>query len=73
MAQKRPSPRVPDALVERIVAATSPEAQRAAGLEAAVETIRRLETCEGIRGFDLQVGGDADAALEIMEKAGLGA
>lgn len=73
LAEKRPSPRVPNAWVARITDKATPEDQRTAGLEAAVETIQRLKACEGLRGFDLHAGEDPDAALEIMEKAGLGA
>jgi methylenetetrahydrofolate reductase (NADPH) len=72
-AQSRPDPRIPDALLERIVSATSASAARAAGIDAATETVKRLSETEGLRGFQIRADGDDDAALEVMEKTGWGA
>jgi len=71
-AGRRPDPMVPRALVERIASASDTTAQRAAGIEIAVETIDRLSRTEGLRGFQICGGGHDDAALEVIEKSGLG-
>lgn len=72
MAQQRPSPMVPDALLKRIVSAPDRRAQRAVGIEIAVETIRRLSGLSGLRGFQICGDADVDAALQVMEASGLG-
>ena len=71
-AGQRPRPGVPDALLERIVSQTGASAQRAAGIEIAVETIGRLSERSGLRGFQVCGDGDTDAALATIEKSGLG-
>lgn len=71
-ARRRPDPRVPDAVVDRIASGADPGARRAAGIEIAAETIRRLSSQNGLRGFSIAGGGDDDAALEVIERAGLG-
>jgi len=71
-AARRPSPRVPNAMLERIASAADKRAQRAAAIEIAVETIERLLELDGLRGFQIGGDGDDDAALEIIEKSGLG-
>jgi len=71
-ARQRPDPRVPGAVVDRIASGADPGARRAAGIEIAVETIRRLASQDGLRGFSIVGGGDDDAALEVIERAGLG-
>ncbi len=38
----------------------------------AVETIKRLSELDGLRGFQICAEDDADAALELIEKSGLG-
>jgi len=38
----------------------------------ALETIKRLSDTKGLRGFSVSVDGSHDAALEIIEKSGLG-
>ena len=72
LAERRPAPMVPDAVLERISAPPDQRAQRAAGIEIAVETVERLSELGGLRGFQVCGDGDDDAALETMEKAGLG-
>jgi len=70
-AERRPSPRIPDAVLERICGKTSDSEQRKAGIEIAVETIEKLSRLEGLRGFEIQGDGDDEAALGVLEKAGL--
>ncbi len=70
-AAGRPDPRVPDAVVERMGSAGDPGAQRAAGIEVAVETIQRLSRIEGLRGFQICGEGDDEAAVAVIEKSGL--
>ena len=72
LAGKRPNPRIPEAMLTRLSSAGSASAQRAAGVAMAVETIGRLRDVKGLRGFQICVDGDADAALEVIEKASLG-
>ncbi len=70
-AASRPAPLVPKTLLERISAAGDQAAQRAAGIAAAVETIKQLSALQGLRGFQLCAEGDDAAALEIIERSGL--
>ena len=72
LAGKRPRPRIPEAMLARLSSAGSPSAQRAAGVAMAVETIGRLADVKGLRGFQICVDGDVDAALEVIDKASLG-
>jgi methylenetetrahydrofolate reductase (NADPH) len=72
LAGRRPSPRIPEAVLARLTAPSSAAAQRAAGIEIALETIGRLKDFKGLRGFQVCGDGDADAALEVIEKSGLG-
>jgi len=70
-ATARPLPLVPDAILERLSAAGDKSAQRQAGIKTAVETIEQLSALGGLRGFAICEEGDGDAALEIIEGAGL--
>lgn len=63
-ADKHPSPMVPESTVAGI-------SSKADGITVACETISKLKTFDGIRGFELS--GDAEAILGVIEKAGLGA
>jgi methylenetetrahydrofolate reductase (NADPH) len=72
LAGRRPRPRIPDALLARLSSAGSASAGRAAGVAIAVETIGRLAEFKGLRGVQICVDGDADAALEVIDKASLG-
>jgi len=65
-ATSRPTPRVPDAVVAKITG-------RDAGIAVAVETIHQLSQVSGLRGFEICGGGDDQAVLEVIEKAGLSA
>ena len=69
---KRPAPQVPETIVDRIRSKENPSDQRAEGFAIALETIKRLSAMSGLRGFEIYGGGDDDAVLEVIEKAGLG-
>jgi hypothetical protein len=69
-AGRRPDPRVPNAIVERIVSAGDESSQRAAGIAVAAETIERLSAIPGLRGFGISADREEDA-LELIDKAGL--
>jgi methylenetetrahydrofolate reductase (NADPH) len=71
-AETAPSPMIPDAVLTRLASETGDSAQRAVGIEVACETIERLSSLEGLRGFEIGCDGDDDAALEVIEKSGLG-
>jgi methylenetetrahydrofolate reductase (NADPH) len=71
-AGERPLPKIPAAVVGRVVSKTEPGARRAAAIEIALETICRLSSLGGLRGFSISADGDHEAALEIIEKSGLG-
>lgn len=70
-AGQRPLPKIPDALVGRLVAASDPAVRRALAVEIALETIQRLSRLAGLRGFSISSDGDHDIALEIIDKSGL--
>jgi methylenetetrahydrofolate reductase (NADPH) len=69
---KRSLSRIPEATLHRISAASSPAGQRSAAIEVALETIKQLSTVPGLRGFGICCDGDSDAALEILDRSGLG-
>lgn len=69
-AERRPCPRIPEAVLARVTDATDAGAQRAAGIAIAVETVRRL-TDLGVRGIEVRGEGDDDSALEILGQSGL--
>ena len=71
-AARRPSPMIPDAVLQRISAAGDKAGQRAAGIEIALETLQRLSSLKGLRGFEVRGDGDADIAVEFIERSGLG-
>lgn len=71
-AEKRPRPMIPDALLNRLASKPDQAAQRAEGIQIAVETIQRLSEVEGLRGFEIVGGGDDEAVLEVIEKCQLG-
>ena len=70
-AASRPFPMVPQAVLDRLSASSDRVAQRAAGIEIALETIKQVSTLKGIRGFHIDAEGDEDAALEIITRSGL--
>ena len=67
----RRHPGIPDSLAARVSSQSDPGARRAAAIEIALETIRRLSILPGIRGFCISADGDPEAALRIIEKSGL--
>ena len=70
-AAERPSPRVPAELLERITGAADDAAARREGISAAAALAKELKALPGIRGIEISVGDDVEAALEIIEKADL--
>jgi methylenetetrahydrofolate reductase (NADPH) len=70
-AGARPQLMIPDALLQRLSAKADAGAQRAAGIEASLQTIQELSQLKGLRGFELRAELDDQAALEVIEKAGL--
>ncbi len=71
-AEGRPSPRIPEAILQRLAAKSDDAAQRAEGIAVAVETVKQVQALDGIRGFEIRGDGDDAAALEVMKQAGLG-
>jgi methylenetetrahydrofolate reductase (NADPH) len=72
-ASSRPRPMIPEATVlGRLAAKADKSAQRQDGIDIAAETVRRLKELPGLRGFELRADGDHEAALAVMQKAGLG-
>jgi len=71
-AGRRPSPMIPEAVLHRISVPTDKSGQRAAGLEIALETFKRLSALKGLRGFEVRGDGDTGIALEFIERSGLG-
>lgn len=69
--QQRPSPRIPQTILDRLSAPSAAAAQHDAGIRTAVETIERLRALPGLRGFQVCGDGSVDAALEVIEKAAL--
>ena len=70
-ASRRPGPMIPDEFLSRLNSESDRSAQRAAGIEIALETIQKLQALEGLRGFEIS-GENDDAVLEVLEKSGLG-
>jgi methylenetetrahydrofolate reductase (NADPH) len=68
---KRHPYQIPDAVAQRVASASGP-ARRTAAVELALETIKRLSTLKGLRGFEISGDGDPGLAAEIIEKSGLG-
>jgi len=71
-AGKRPSPMIPEAVLDRLSSKAEGKEQRAEGIAIAAETIERLSGVDGLRGFEIRGDGDDDAAIEVIEKSGLG-
>ena len=73
-AESRPRPVIPQTVLDRLASAGDRVAQRAVGIETAVETIRHLSSsacaANGLRGYQI-VADDPAAALEIIHRAGL--
>jgi methylenetetrahydrofolate reductase (NADPH) len=71
LAERRPDPALPSAVLNRITSARDAQAQRTAGIELAVETVRRLSELKGLGGFCIRGEGDDAAALDVITRAGL--
>ena len=71
-AKRRPLSRIPDAVLQQVASKTDAAARRRAAIDVAVEAIKQLSATKGLRGFSIGVDGDQDAALEIIDKSGLG-
>jgi methylenetetrahydrofolate reductase (NADPH) len=71
-AATRPSPKIPDVVLERLTARASVAEQQAEGVAIAVETIERLAQVSGLRGFAIEGSGNDEAALEVIAQSGLG-
>ena len=71
LSGQRPSPRIPQAILDRLGAA-SVAAQHDVGVQIALETISRLKAIAGLRGFQVCGDGHAEAAVEVIEKSALG-
>ena len=68
---ERPRPALADEMVRGLVAASDPKAQRAAGIQLALDTIEQLAGLTGLRGFEIRADGDDAAALEVIDRARL--
>jgi 5,10-methylenetetrahydrofolate reductase len=68
----RPSPRIPDAMLGRMLAVQEPTQQRVKAIEIALETIGQLASFSGLRGFCISSEDDFEASLQIIDKSGLG-
>lgn len=71
-AEQRPDPRIPEAIRRRLSAPDDKKRQREAGLEIALETVQQLSGLKGLRGFEVRGDGNADMAIEFIERSGLG-
>ena len=70
-ARERPQPLVPQALLDRLGSKSNAEEQRAEGIAIAKETIERLSSFDGLRGFEICSADDDGAVLELIDKSGL--
>ena len=69
-AARRPLPLISQTVLDRLSAAGDLNAQRAAGIDIALDTIKQVSALKGVRGFQICAGDEA-AALEIIERSGL--
>ena len=72
MARGRPRVMIPDSVLERLSSKSDANAQRAEGITIAVETVQRLSALSGLRGFEIRGDGDDAAAVDVIERSGLG-
>ena len=70
-AAERPDPRIPSAILEKISNAPDDAAARKEGIAAATAVVKKLKSLPGIRGVEISIGDDVEAALEIIDNAGL--
>jgi methylenetetrahydrofolate reductase (NADPH) len=64
---KRPLPLVPDAVLKRLASNTDAKKYRAEGIKIALETMEKLSSTQGLRGFEIVCDEDSDAALELLD------
>jgi hypothetical protein len=63
--------RIPDALVAKLKAAGSPEAQEKEGLMLCAEIIGKLQAMKGVRGVHILSGGREKLVSKLRAAAGL--
>jgi methylenetetrahydrofolate reductase (NADPH) len=66
-AEKRPLPMVPEAMITRLASKSDAQGGRKEGIKIALETIEKLSTINGLRGFEIACDDDHEVALEILE------
>ena len=66
-AEKRPLPMVPEAMITRLASKSDTQGGRKEGIKIALETIEKLSTINGLRGFEIACDDDHEVALEILE------
>jgi methylenetetrahydrofolate reductase (NADPH) len=66
-AEKRPLPMVPEAMITRLASKSDAQGGRKEGIKIALETIEKLSTVHGIRGFEIACDDDHEVALEVLE------
>jgi methylenetetrahydrofolate reductase (NADPH) len=71
-ADRRPRPMIPKAILDRLAAGSDRKAQRAAGMDIAMQTFDRLSCLTGLRGFEVRGDDEAEVAIEFIERSGLG-
>ena len=64
-SEKRPLPMVPDAMLARLGLKSG--SSRGEGIKIALETIEKLSSINGLRGFQVEVDSDTDAAIEVLD------
>jgi len=67
-SEKRPLPMVSATIIQRLSSKSSPSDCRKEGIAIALETIERLSTMEGLRGFEIVCDEDHGAAVEVLEQ-----
>ncbi len=66
-SEKRPQPFVPVDVFKRLAAQPDAKKQHAEGVKIALETVERLSSAQGLRGFEIVCEEDHDAAVEILD------
>ncbi len=65
-ALQRPFPMVTDAILKRLGASSGKGKSRTEGIAIAIETIDKISTMDGIRGFEVACDEDPEAAVEVL-------
>ena len=66
-AKERPFPMVTDTILKRLASASGEAKCRKEGIAIAIETINKLSTIDGIRGFEVVCNEDPQAAVEVLQ------